>query len=161
MIQLIEALGSAFLNYTTGMVVYMVHTWPSAAIPAGVFVSVTLIVIVLVFAMSTSSGSHINTIVTIYELFSGLCHPVRAAVYIFCQVLGGVLGGAFLTAGVGRERALTIHNGGCWLDPSGPTTISQAFSVEFMSSLCVLLVQLHPRRFMADRIEDSFSQELR
>jgi aquaporin-4/aquaporin PIP len=138
MIQLIEGLSSAFLNYISGMVVYMLASWPVAAIPVGVFVSITTIVVILVFAISTSSGAHINTLVTIFGLFAGLCHPVRAAVYIFCQVLGGVLGGALLSAGVGRERALRAHNGGCWLDPSGLTTISQAFSVEFMSTLCIL-----------------------
>jgi len=90
--------------------------------------------------MGSTTGGHINPNVTISAFFCGLFHPVRAAVYIFCQIVGGMIGGAFLRMGLGKTRAITLHNGGCWLDPQGQVTVGQASAIEFMSTFCLLFI---------------------
>jgi glycerol uptake facilitator-like aquaporin len=136
--QAIEGAAAACLAFISGELGVTLSNWPVAAIPAGIFFGNTALVSIIVYAAASTTGAHINPNVTISAFFCGLCHPVRAAVYLFCQIVGGIIGGAFLRAGLGEARALALHNGGCWLDPAGITTVGQASALEFMSTFCLL-----------------------
>lgn len=72
--------------------------------------------------------------------FSGLCHPVRAIIYIFCQLVGGGLGGSVLRVALGDTLAYKIHNGGCWIDPEGEVGVWQAALIEFTCAFILLSV---------------------
>jgi len=78
--------------------------------------------------------------VTLATAFSGHCHPVRAIVYIFCQLAGGALGGVLLRVALGTKFAYEIHNGGCWIEPEGELGIWQASLIEFISMFILLFV---------------------
>ena len=115
-------------------------TWPRAAVPAGILFGNTILVSVLVSAMAPATGAHINPLVTIALLLSGLCHPVRAIIYIFCQLVGGALGGTLLRVALGKKLAYEIHNAGCWIDPEGEVDVWQAALIEFTSVFILLSV---------------------
>jgi glycerol uptake facilitator-like aquaporin len=71
---------------------------------------------------------------------SGHCHPVRAVIYIFCQLAGGALGGTLLRVALGETFADEIHNAGCWIDPEGEVNVWQAAAIEFTSAFILLSV---------------------
>ena len=45
-----------------------------------------------------------------------------------------------MRAGLGHERALAVHNGGCFLDPNGPVTVGQASAIEFMAAFSLYVI---------------------
>lgn len=136
--QVVEGAGSACLAFVSGVLGVTVSQWPVAAIPAGVFFGNAALVSMIIYAAASTTGAHINLNVTISAFFCGLCHPVRAAVYIFCQVIGGMIGGIFLRVGLGETRAIAVHNGGCYIDPLGPVSVGQASALEFMATFSLL-----------------------
>src|SRR3712207_3379409 len=96
-----------------------------------------------------ATGAHINPLITLSTTITGLCHPVRAMIYIICQsescldlsmevplnfaqhpAIGSCIGGSLLRGGIGHARALQTHNGGCFLDPNGPMSVGMAFCIE-------------------------------
>jgi len=125
-------------------------TWPRAVVPVGVFFGNTVLVWCLISATASATGAHINPLVTIAITLSGLCHPVRAMVYIFCQLVGGALGGSLLRVALGRKFAYEIHNAGCWIDPEGEVGVWQAALIEFTCVFILLFlaygVGLDPRQ---------------
>lgn len=141
--QIIEGVASGSLNFVSGLLFVTLSTWPRAAIPAGILFGNAILVSVLVSATAPATGAHINPLVTMAILFSGLCHPVRAAIYIFCQLVGGALGGALLRVALGRKLAYETHNAGCWIDPAGEVDVWQAALIEF-TSVFILLFVLFP-----------------
>ncbi|KAF9648337.1 aquaporin-like protein [Thelephora ganbajun] len=147
---IIEGVAAASLNFISGLLVATLSSWPRAAIPVGIFFGNTFLVSALISATAPASGAHINPLVTIATAFSGLCHPVRAIVYIFCQLVGGALGGTFLRVTLGKTFAHKIHNSGCWIDPEGEVGVWQAALIEFVSVFVLLFlgygVGLDPRQ---------------
>ena len=144
--QIIEGVASGSLNFISGMMVATLSSWPRAALPAGILVGNTLVVSCLISATAAASGAHINSIVTMATVFSGHCHPVRAVIYIFCQLVGGGLGGGVLRAALGKTLAYKIHNGGCWIDPDGEVNVWQAALIEFVCAFILLSVTFPPDR---------------
>ena len=136
--QIIEGVASGSLNFLSGLQVATLSTWSRTSLPPAILIGNTLVVSTLVSATVMATGAHINSIVTISTAFSGLCHPVRAAIYIFCQLVGGALGGSLLHATLGNEFAYRIHNGGCWIDPEGEVGIWQASLIEFTCAFVLL-----------------------
>ena len=141
--QVIEGVAAGSLNFVSGLLFATLSTWPRAAVPVGILFGNAILVSVLVSATAPATGAHINPLVTIATLLSGLCHPVRAAVYIFCQLVGGALGGTLLRVALGRKLAYEIHNAGCWIDPEGEVDVWQAALIEF-TCVFILLFVLFP-----------------
>lgn len=56
--------------------------------------------------------------------------------YLTLRILaaGSCIGGAFLRVGLGLEKAIEVHNGGCYLDANGPVSVGQAAALEFMGA---------------------------
>jgi len=136
--------------FITGCIGVTVSSYPIYILGPAIFVGNAATVSLFIYAISTSTGAHINPLISLATMLTGLCHPVRSMIYIFCQVAGSCIGGAFLRAGLGRARALEVHNGGCYLDPNGPMEVGQAVAIEFMASFALLLVSfgvgLDPRQ---------------
>ena len=138
--QVIEGIASGSLNFVSGLLFATLTTWPRAAIPVGVFFGNAVLVSILVSALAPATGAHINPLVTMATTLSGLCHPVRAIIYIFCQLVGGALGGTLLRVALGKTFAYEIHNAGCWIDPEGEVSVWQAALIEFTSVFILLSV---------------------
>ena len=138
--QIIEGVASGLLNFISGLLVTTLSTWPPAAIPVGILFGNAILISSLVSAMAPATGAHINPLVTMATALSGLCHPVRAVIYIFCQLVGGVLGGALLRVALGKKLAYEIHNAGCWIDPEGEVSVWQAALIEFVCVFSLLFV---------------------
>jgi len=128
------------LNFVSGLLVATLSKWPLAAVPVGIFFTNTILVSILISAAIPASGAHINSIITMATAVCGLCHPVRAIIYIFCQVAGGSVGGALLRVALGKKLAYQIHNGGCWIDPEGEVDVWQAAAIEFTCAFILLFL---------------------
>ncbi|KAG8994561.1 hypothetical protein FRB90_000395 [Tulasnella sp. 427] len=137
---LIEFASSMAFAFTTGAIGVTVSGYPVYVIGPALFVANTAVVSLFIYAFSTSTGAHINPLISIATMFTGLSHPVRSIIYVACQVAGSCVGGAFLRAGLGYTRALEVHNGGCFLDPNGSVTVGQAAAIEFMGAFSLLMI---------------------
>ncbi|KAG8922656.1 hypothetical protein FRC03_007916 [Tulasnella sp. 419] len=137
---LVEFAASMAFAFVTGAIGVTVSSYPVYVLGPAVFVGNTAAVSLFIYAISTSTGAHINPIISIATAFTGLCHPVRSIIYVMCGAAGSIIGGAFLRGGLGYERALAVHNGGCWLDPNGPMSVGQAVCIEFIGAFCLLFV---------------------
>lgn len=137
---LIEFASSACFAFTTGAIGVTVSGYPPYLIGPSVFFANTAVVSLFIYAFSTSTGAHLNPLISLATMFAGLSHPVRSIIYVICQVAGSCVGGAFLRAGLGHARALEVHNGGCFLDPNGPVTVGQAAAIEFMAAFALLMI---------------------
>lgn len=122
----------------SGLLVATLSTWPRVAVPAGILFGITIVVSLVISATVVATGAHVNSIVTIATAFSNHCHPVRAIIYIFCQLAGGAIGGSILHVALGSTLAYKVHNGGCWIDPEGEVGVWQAALIEFTSSFVIL-----------------------
>jgi glycerol uptake facilitator-like aquaporin len=106
----------------------------------GIFFGNAIIVSTIISAMGSATGAHINPVITIATTLSGHCHPVRAIIYVFCQLVGGALGGTILRVALGQKIAYEIHNAGCWIEPNGEVDVWQAALIEFVSTFILLYV---------------------
>jgi len=147
---IIEGVASGSLNFVSGLLAATLSTWPPAAVPVGILFGNAILVSSLISATAPATGAHINPLVTMATVLSGLCHPVRAVIYIFCQLVGGALGGTLLRVALGWKLAHELHNTGCWIDPEGEVTVWQAALIEFTSVFILLFlaygVGLDPRQ---------------
>ena len=98
-------------------------------------------VTVLAYATAHSSGGHINCAVTLGLSIVGTCHPLRAVVYVTCQLLGSICGAALLLAATspGIDRTGGLGSNGLQ-NPS--VTIANAFVVEMMGTFLLMFVVL-------------------
>ena len=138
--QIIEGIASGSLNFVTGLLAATLFNWPRPVVPVGILFGNAIVVSTIVSAMGSATGAHINPVVTIATALSGHCHPVRAIIYVLCQLVGGSVGGAILRVALGRKFAYEIHNAGCWLDPEGEVDVWQAALIEFVSTFILLFV---------------------
>ncbi|KIO29072.1 hypothetical protein M407DRAFT_21817 [Tulasnella calospora MUT 4182] len=137
---LIEFASSMALAFITGAIGVTVSGYPPYMIGPALFVASTVVISLFIYAFSTSSGAHLNPLISIATMFTGLSHPVRSIIYVACQVAGSCVGGGFLRVGLGYARALEVHNGGCFLDPNGPVTVGQAAAIEFIAAFSMLMI---------------------
>ncbi|KAF9788490.1 aquaporin-like protein [Thelephora terrestris] len=147
---IIEGIASGSLNFVTGLLAATLSTWPRPAVPVGIFFGNAVIVSTLISAVGSATGAHLNPMITIATTLSGHCHPVRAIIYVFCQLVGGVIGGTILRVALGEKLAHEIHNAGCWIEPNGEVNVWQAALIEFVSVFILLFlaygVGLDPRQ---------------
>jgi glycerol uptake facilitator-like aquaporin len=143
--QIIEGIASGSLNFLSGLLVATLLTWPRSAVPVGVLFGNMILVSTLISATGSATGAHVNSMVTMATAFSGHCHPVRAMIYILCQLVGGALGGGLLRVALGKKLAYEIHNAGCWIEPAGEVDVWQAALIEFICMFILLFVMLWSR----------------
>jgi MIP family channel proteins len=83
---------------------------------AGLGLFHALVLMVLVYALGGTSGAHFNPAVTIALLSIRKISPASAAVYIACQVVGGLLG-ALLAALLFNEIGEAVNYGAATVNP--------------------------------------------
>ncbi|KAF7590782.1 hypothetical protein BBP40_002398 [Aspergillus hancockii] len=158
---LIEGIAaSMILVFST---VWLAALSPSAAsppqnTPAGVFATTNflaplmggigniLILTLLIFTFSSTSGSQINPMITLATFFARLISFPRMTIYIGCQTLGAALAGLMLTTAYGSRDFLT---GGCVVNTE-LVPVKDAFVLEFMFCLMLIFISfgvgLDPRQ---------------
>ncbi|CAN1300931.1 Probable aquaporin PIP2-7 [Linum perenne] len=80
--------------------------------------SILIAITVTLILLSTFpvSGGHINPVITLAALFTGLVSVSRAAIYISAQCAGAILGALALKAVVSSTTEQTFSLGGCTLN---------------------------------------------
>ncbi|KAJ8765096.1 hypothetical protein K2173_010579 [Erythroxylum novogranatense] len=108
---------------------------------------ISITVAILLLATSPISGGHINPVITIAAVLTGLISLSRATVYILAQCVGAILGALALKAVVSSTIEQTFSLGGCTINiiapgPHGPIEIglgtSQAFWLEIFCTFMFL-----------------------
>lgn len=112
---------------------------------------IAIITAILLLAVNPISGGHINPAITLAAALVGLISLSRAAVYIFAQCVGAVLGALALKAVVNSTIEETFSLGGCTLTviapgPKGPISIglgtSQALWLEIICTFVLLFASI-------------------
>jgi MIP family channel proteins len=94
-----EAIGTfLFFFVGAGAVVLGAHTGDGGGGLVGVALAHGLALAVLVSALGPISGGHFNPAVTFAVWITGRIEPVRAALYVVAQLVGGLLAGLALRA---------------------------------------------------------------
>jgi hypothetical protein len=103
--QLIEGVGSFCITFLSGEFGVTVANYD--IIIVGPFISIWLgaLIAILIYATATKSGGHVNPIITISSIGCGLTPIPRGVLYLIFQTLGGAIGGGFLLASLGHEKA--------------------------------------------------------
>ncbi|CAN1300933.1 Aquaporin PIP1-2 [Linum perenne] len=109
--------------------------------------SILIAITVTLILLSTFpvSGGHINPVITLAALFTGLVSVSRAAIYISAQCAGAILGALALKAVVSSTTEQTFSLGGCTLNvvvpgPEGPLVIGlETNKALWMEILCTFL----------------------
>ena len=85
------------------------NSWPrQASVLIGIGLLVAFVVIAITYATAYRSGAQINPAVTIALLVTGKIRAKEAPLYIACQILGAVLGGAVVYSMFGGAMAASL-----------------------------------------------------
>lgn len=105
-----------------------------------------LLIPLLIYTFSPSSGGHVSPTITLATLFARVISFPRAFLYIVGQTFGGALAGFALHTAYGT-REFTV--GGCHVD-TGLVPAKEALVIEFMACLVLIFlafgVALDPRQ---------------
>ncbi|XP_043710076.1 aquaporin-like [Telopea speciosissima] len=123
-----ELLGTATLVFALDTI-YIASYETKTATPNLVEpVFIALIVTILVLATAPVSGGHLNPIISFSAALVGLISMCRAAIYVFAQCIGAVLGALALKVVIDSDIQSAFALAGCTLTvstegPNGPTLI--------------------------------------
>ncbi|XP_071722391.1 probable aquaporin TIP3-2 [Rutidosis leptorrhynchoides] len=108
-----EVFGTAVLVFALDTIV--ISSLETDTSTPNLVMSTIIAIIVTIFLLATFpvSGGHINPTVTFAALFCGLISVSRAAIYIFAQCIGAVLGALALKAVVNSSIERSSKLGGC------------------------------------------------
>ena len=131
-----EGLGTfLFFFVGAGSIVLQEHLYPGADLALGGLLNVALahglVLAVLVSALGAVSGGHFNPAVTLGVWIMGKITPVRAALYVVAQLVGGLAAGLALklvfptpgrprTSGPRRSAGASPRRWGSASRPSSP-----------------------------------------
>lgn len=110
-----ELLGTAVLVFAMDTIVISSYETQTKTPHLIMSFLVAITVTILLLATSPISGGHINPIVTVAAVLTGLISVSRAIVYILAQCIGGILGALALKAVVNSTIQQTFSLGGCTL----------------------------------------------
>ncbi|KAK1751409.1 aquaporin-like protein [Echria macrotheca] len=144
-----ELVGTAALVFVGGQVSATIVSYGTPQIGAYIGISNIVIIAVFIYAVSPASGGHLNPMISFTTMLTGMCPCPRAVLYMCGQLLGGALGGAFLSGVWGRELSTRLQGGGCFYD-SAEISVGRVFLNEIAMSFVLLLlafgVGLDPRQ---------------
>ncbi|KAL6210052.1 hypothetical protein ACLB2K_020990 [Fragaria x ananassa] len=148
---LAELVGTAVLVFAIDTIVISSIETNTSSPNLLLSILVAIIVAILLIATNPVSGGHINPVITFSAATVGLISFSRAAVYIFMQCVGGVLGALALKAVINSSLEDTFSLGGCTLTvvgpgPQGPVTIGietgQALWLEIICTFIFLFASI-------------------
>ncbi|SPN96496.1 related to aquaporin [Cephalotrichum gorgonifer] len=145
----IETVGTTCLVVTSGHIAATLMSYGTTQIGAYIGISSIFLLSVFIYATAGLTGGHLNPMVTFSSIITGLCPLSRGTLYICAQTAGSALAGGIIIGIYGRERAVQIHGGGCFYDPSHMSS-GQVFLSETFASFVLLYlaygVGLDPRQ---------------
>lgn len=118
---LAELVGTAVLVFAIDTIVISSIETKTTAANLVLSILVAIVVAILLIATNPVSGGHINPVITFSAALVGLISFSRAAVYIFMQCVGGVLGALALKAVVNSNIEQAFSLGGCTLSVIAPS----------------------------------------
>jgi glycerol uptake facilitator-like aquaporin len=137
---LLEFYGSAVLTFMSSCNVSTSVRSSLPYPPLQIAIFNGLLLTLIVYATVAPSGGHINPLITIATLVTGLTSPMRALVYIPFQFMGSAAGSFFFRSGLGlwQEEVPILQLAGCVVPDT--MKLSQAFCLEFAASFFVFIV---------------------
>ncbi|XP_050363126.1 LOW QUALITY PROTEIN: uncharacterized protein LOC126782024 [Argentina anserina] len=148
---LAELVGTAVLVFAIDTIVISSIETKTSAPNLVLSILVAIIVTILLIAANPVSGGHINPVITFAAALVGIISFSRAAVYIFMQCVGGILGAFALKAVVNSSLEAAFSLGGCTLTvvapgPQGPVTVGietgQALWLEIIYTFIFLFASI-------------------
>lgn len=133
-----EFLGCFFFIFiSVGSAMNTVNFVSVGNIQIGVALTFGFTIFVLAFTIGHISGGHLNNAVTIAFVITQRITPLRGAMYFTAQMLGGLLGAAFL-----KWFTPLRFQAGCMASNmlGDDVTLWHGFGVEFMATFFLLLV---------------------
>jgi glycerol uptake facilitator-like aquaporin len=100
-------------------------------------ISNIILVMLFIYALAPSSGGHVNPMITLATIWTGLTPFPRGVLYLVGQTCGAALAGGLIRGSLGPSLSITYHGGGCFLEP-GLVTEGQAYLIESMMSFVVV-----------------------
>lgn len=146
-----EVLGTAVLVFALDTIVISTLQTKTETPNLVLSVLIAFVVAILLLATYPISGGHINPIVTIGALLTGLISISRAAIFVLAQCVGGILGALALKAVVNSDIERTYSLAGCTVTivvpgSDGPTVVglgtSQALWLEIICSFIFLFASV-------------------
>ncbi|KAK9941689.1 hypothetical protein M0R45_007385 [Rubus argutus] len=148
---LAELVGTAVLVFAIDTIVISSIETKTTTPNLVLSILIAIVVAILLIATNPVSGGHINPVITFSAALVGLISLSRAAVYIFMQCVGGVLGALALKAVVNSNIEQAFSLGGCTLTvvapgPQGPLTVGietgQALWLEIICTFIFLFASI-------------------
>jgi len=145
----IEFVATLSLCYTSGLIDTTIMNFNTSQLPAYAGVSNIFLLTLFIMGAGPGSGGHVNPLITLATVFTGLTGFSRGILYLIAQTVGGALAGGLLRGSFGRERTVKYKGGGCFISP-GTVSSGEAFLIETMCSFVLLFlafgVGLDPRQ---------------
>jgi glycerol uptake facilitator-like aquaporin len=137
---LIEFYGAAVLTFMSSCNVSTSAQSSLQYPPLQIAIFNGLLLTLIIYATVAPSGGHINPLITIATLVTGLTSPMRALVYVPAQFLGSAAGSFFFRSGLGlwKDETPVLQLAGCVVPDT--MSLSQAFCIEFAASFFVFIV---------------------
>ncbi|MCJ1404750.1 hypothetical protein MMC11_007976 [Xylographa trunciseda] len=145
----IEMFGTMTLIYLSALIDTTIGNFGTRQAPTYAGVTNVILLSLLIYAISSSSGGHVNPLITFTTVTTGLTPLPRGVVYMIAQTVGGAIAGGLIRGSFGYEMTQEIHGGGCFID-TDQISIGQAFIIEatscFILTFLAFGVGLDPRQ---------------
>ncbi|MCJ1418905.1 hypothetical protein MMC32_005256 [Xylographa parallela] len=145
----IEMFGTMSLTYLSALIDTTIGNFGTSQVAAYAGVTNIFLLSLLIYAISSSSGGHVNPLITFTTITTGLTPLPRGTVYMIAQTAGGAIAGGLIRGSFGYEMTQKINGGGCFLN-TNQISVGQAFIIEATSCFILLFlafgVGLDPRQ---------------
>ncbi|SPO04104.1 related to aquaporin [Cephalotrichum gorgonifer] len=136
---ILEAFGTAFYVYVSGNISATLASYGIRQTGAYTGIGNMALLSLFIYATSSSTGGHLNPLVTFSAIFAGVLPVSKGILYLLGQALGGALGGGVLTGVYGNGLSIQVRGSGCYYDPSVISS-GQVFLNELFASLAYLFL---------------------
>ncbi|MCJ1435093.1 hypothetical protein MMC27_004463 [Xylographa pallens] len=145
----IEMFGTMSLTYLSALIDTTIGNFGTSQAATYAGVTNVFLLSILIYAISSSSGGHVNPLITFTTVTTGLTPLPRGTIYMIAQTAGGAIAGGLIRGSFGYEMTQKINGGGCFLD-TNQISVGQAFIIEATSCFILLFlafgVGLDPRQ---------------
>jgi len=149
----VELIGTMSLCYLSALIHITIGSFNTSQVAGYVGISNIFLLALFIYALSPSSGGHVNPLITFATITAALTGFSRGFLYIVCQTLGAAIGGGLIRGSFGEEltkqyvmpvtsscQGLTdtrYGGGGCYFEQSAISD-GQMFLIEAISSFILL-----------------------
>ncbi|OAA63414.1 Aquaporin-like protein [Niveomyces insectorum RCEF 264] len=135
----VEGVGACALIWLAGQFGMTLGTYSDREIGANAAIWGGALIASGIYATATTTGGHLNPLITWSTVTAGLCPVPRGVIYTGFQMVGGTLAGGLLLGTWGLPKTQAAHGSGCWFDPA-TLSAGQALLLEFCSSFFMVFL---------------------